>query len=60
MQVEAPGSAVTHLHRGEVAPALMIEQGNCLAARRMAVDLYVWCAYWHEHIVPVTDWRSDG
>ena len=54
MQVQAPGSAVTDLHRGEVAPALMIKQGNRLVARLMAVDLYIY-VLWHEHIVPATD-----
>src|SRR5215469_2720187 len=57
MKVEAPGSAVTDLHRGEVAPALMIKQGNRLVARLMAVDLYVECVHWHGHIVPAIDWR---
>src|SRR5215469_13657878 len=59
MQVEAPGGAVTHLHRGEVAPALMIKQGNRLVAWLMAVDLYVLFVLWHAHIVPASDGRPD-
>src|SRR5215469_8519682 len=59
MQVEAPGSAVTHLHRGEVAPALMIKQGNRLVAGLTAVDLYVSRVLWHGHIVPATDRCPD-
>src|SRR5262249_52272705 len=41
VQVQTARPAVAHLHRREVAPALMIEQGYRLGFSFLAVDLYV-------------------
>jgi hypothetical protein len=47
VQVKSTCPAVAHLHRREVPPALMLEQGERLVVGVLAVDLYVSCLSLH-------------